>query len=48
MHFCVGAAAGVDVNLVIFTVFRAIRVTVTRKSRTTLCLSPSLMHLKLT
>jgi hypothetical protein len=47
-HFCVGA--GVDVNVVIFTVVRAIRVriTVTRKSHSSLCLSPSLMHLKLT
>jgi hypothetical protein len=50
VHFCVGGAAGANVNVVIFTVFRAIRVriTVTRKSHTTLCLSPSLMHLKLT
>jgi len=50
VHFCVGGAAGANVNVVIFTVFRAIRVriTVTRKSHTALCLSPSLMHLKLT
>jgi hypothetical protein len=50
MHFCVGGAAGGNVNLVIFTIFRAtrVRITVTTKSHTALCLSPSLMHLKLT
>ena len=49
LHLCVGAAAGVDVNVVIFTIFRAIRVkvTVTRKSHSSLCLLPSLMHLNL-